>query len=79
MLFPVKELLLARRVEEAAVMVMLPEPSKATPLMFLGVARTVAEPAKPEIEPVTVFVTERLVKLPVVPKRLVEKRLVEVA
>jgi hypothetical protein len=51
MLAPLKVLLLARSVEEAAVTVMFCEPSKATPLIFLGVWRTVAEPALPLTEP----------------------------
>lgn len=53
-LLPEKVLLLARRVEEAAVMVMSCEPLKAVPLMFLEVSRMVAVPALPEIEPVIV-------------------------
>lgn len=50
-LLPEKVLLLARSVEEAAVMVMSAEPLKAVPLMFLEVCRMVAVPALPEIEP----------------------------
>ena len=59
------------RVPAAAVIVMLIEPSKATPLMFLPVWRVVAVRALPEIEPVMVLVEERLVKTPVVEKKLV--------
>lgn len=53
-LLPEKVLLLARRVDEAAVIVMSAEPLKAVPLMFLEVSRMVAVPALPEIEPVMV-------------------------
>ena len=45
MLVPVKELLLARSVEEAAVTVMSAEPLKEVPLMLRAVARMVAAPA----------------------------------
>src|SRR3989344_6114521 len=45
MLSPVNVLLFARSVEEAAVIVMSAEPLNDVPLMFLAVARTVAEPA----------------------------------
>ncbi len=62
-LLPEKVLLLARRVEEAAVIVMSAEPLKAVPLMFLEVWRTVAVPALPVIEPVMVPETERAPRL----------------
>lgn len=62
-LLPEKVLLLARRVEEAAVIVMSAEPLKAVPLMFLEVWRMVAVPALPVIEPVIVPETERAPRL----------------
>ena len=73
-LLPEKVLLLARSVEEAAVMVMSCEPSKAVPLMFLGVVRVfavLAEAAEPEIDPVMVFTAVRLVKRAIEEKMLV--------
>ena len=51
---PEKVLAFARSVEEAAVMVMLPVPSKETPLMVRGVWRAVAVPALPLMDPVMV-------------------------
>ncbi len=53
-LVPVKVLLLARSVEDAAVMVMFVVPSKEVPLMVRGVWSAVAVPALPELEPVIV-------------------------
>ena len=58
MLAPVKVLLLASKVDEAAVIVMSPVPSKETLLMFLAVSRAVAVRALPVTEPV------RLPKIP---------------
>jgi hypothetical protein len=58
MLAPVKRLESARRVEEAAVIVMLEVPSKRVPLMFLPVWRAVAVEALPVTFPV------RLPKIP---------------
>ena len=52
---PVQVLLFARRVEEAAVMVMSPVPSKLTPFMFLPVSSAVAVPAFPDMSPVMMF------------------------
>ena len=52
---PEKVLLFARRVEEAAVIVMSPEPLKEVPLMFLAVWRIVALPAFPLTAPVMIF------------------------
>jgi len=66
-------------VPAAAVTVMSPEPLKATPLMFLEVWRVVAVSALPEIEPVMVLVDVRLVKMPLVEKKLVEVAWVVVA
>ncbi len=62
-LLPEKVLLLARSVEEAAVIVISAEPLKAVPLMFLEVWRMVAVPALPVTEPVIVPVTERAPRL----------------
>jgi hypothetical protein len=83
-LVPLKVLLFARSVDEAAVMVMSCEPLKAVPLMFLEVWRRVAVPAFPVIEPVMVLATVRAPKLAAAAKRLVleavvEKRFVVVA
>ena len=44
---PLQVLLLARRVEEAAVTVMFPEPSKEVPFIVTGEASFVAVPALP--------------------------------
>ena len=77
MLAPEKRLSLERRVEEAAPMVISAEPLKETPLMFLAVSRTVAEPALPETVPVKLPVP--LVKNKLVDEAVVEKRLVVVA
>ncbi len=52
---PVKVLVFARSVEDAAVMVMSAVPLKPTLLMFLDVWSAVAVPAFPEMEPVMVF------------------------
>ena len=49
LLVPEKVLLFERIVEEAAVIVILPEPSKETLLMVTGLASFVAVPALPEI------------------------------
>jgi hypothetical protein len=68
-LLPEKVLLSARAVEEAAVIVMFCEPSKAVPLIFLGVVSVAAEPALPVTDPEIGLVAERLVKEPVVEKR----------
>jgi hypothetical protein len=62
MLAPVKVLLLAKRVEEAAVIVMSDVPSKRVPLMFLPVWRAVAVEALPVTFPV---------KLPKIPPEAV--------
>jgi len=58
MLAPVKVLLLASKVEEAAVIVMSPVPSKEASLIFLAVSSAVAVLALPVTEPV------RLPKIP---------------
>ena len=50
-LLPEKVLLLARSVEEAAVIVMSADPLKEVPLMFRAFWRMVAVPALPLIEP----------------------------
>ena len=64
MLRPVHVLLLPRRVEEAAVMVMFAEPSKDVPLMVRAVAKTVAAPAV-KLAPVPVmFVPTRAEGVP---------------
>jgi len=76
-LAPEKRLSLERRVEEAAPMVMSAEPLKETPLMFLAVCKTVAEPALPETVPVKLPVP--LVKNKLVEEAVVEKKLVVVA
>ena len=52
LLVPEKVLVSARSVEEAALIVMLPVPSKVTPLMVRPVCSAVAVPALPETEPV---------------------------
>ena len=81
MLAPEKRLSLERRVEEAAPIVISAEPLKETPLMFLAVCKTVAEPALPETVPVKLpvpLVKKRLVELAVVEKRLVVVALVVV-
>ncbi len=57
-LVPEKVLLLASRVEEAAVIVMLAEPLNEVPLMSRAVWRMVAVPAFPVMEPVMVPATE---------------------
>ena len=59
------------RVPAAAVTVMLAVPSKEVPLIVRAFWRAVAVPALPETAPVMVLVDVRLVKTPVVPKRLV--------
>lgn len=46
----------AKMVEDAAVMTMLPVPSKETPLIVRAVWSLVAVPALPEMEPVIKFV-----------------------
>jgi hypothetical protein len=63
--FPVKVLVSVRSVDEAAVTVMLAEPSKEVPLMVRGVWRVVAVLAFPEMEP-----EMELVKVWVPPKVL---------
>ena len=60
--------------ELAAVIVMFPLPSKATPLIFRAVCSLVAVPALPEIEPVTV-----VLKVLVPEKVLLSARSVEEA
>ena len=60
-LSPLKVLVLARRVEEAALIVMSPEPLKETPLMFLAVSNSVAVPALPPMFNVEVEVKARAV------------------
>ncbi len=55
-LAPVKRDESARRVDEAAVMVMFAEPSKEVPLMVRGVWSVVAVLALPEMEPLIVVV-----------------------
>ena len=64
MLRPLHVLLLPRRVEEAAVMVMFAEPSKDVPLMVRAVARTVAEPAVKEAPVPVMFVPTRAEGVP---------------
>jgi hypothetical protein len=54
-LFPVKELLSVRSVEEAALIVISCEPLKETLLILRVLARMVAEPALPEMEPEMVW------------------------
>ena len=54
LLLPVKVLLLARSVEDAAVIVMSPVPLKETPLMRRPAWSAVAVPALPLTEPVIV-------------------------
>ena len=54
LLVPENVLLLAKSVEEAAVMVMSAEPLKDTPLIARAVWRVVAVPALPETLPVIV-------------------------
>ena len=51
MLEPLKVLLLARRVEEAAVIVMSPVPSNDVPLISLAVSSAVAVSALPVTSP----------------------------
>lgn len=53
-LFPEKRFESVRRVEEAAVMMMFPVPSKETPLMVRALCNALAVPALPETEPVIV-------------------------
>lgn len=76
-LFPVKLLLLARSVDDAAVMVISAEPLNDTPLMRRGVARTVAELALPVRFPVA-EVKNKFVVDAVVAKKLVVVALVPV-
>jgi hypothetical protein len=76
-LVPLKVLLLARRVEEAAVIVIFPVPSNEVPLMVRALRRAVAVPALPETEPVIVFATVSEAKLAVVAKRFVEEAMEE--
>jgi hypothetical protein len=68
---PVKVLLSASKVEEAAVIWMFAVPSKETPLMVRAFWRAVAVPAFPETEPVMVLETVRLVTFAVPAERLV--------
>ena len=69
---PTNALLSARSVDDAAVMVMLPDPLNDTPLMRRPVWRTVAVPALPEMEPVM-----RLLKVSLPEKVLLSARRVE--
>src|SRR5690348_2692689 len=80
-LAPVKVLLSAKSVEEAALIVMSVEPLKPTPFMFLVVWRIVAVPALPETLPVTlpVKLPVPLVKKRFVVEAVVAKKLVVVA
>jgi hypothetical protein len=78
-LFPVKELLSVRRVEEAALIVMSCEPLKETLLILRELARMVAEPALPEMEPEMVLATVREVVEAVMAFKIVAKKFVEVA
>jgi hypothetical protein len=83
-LVPLKVLLLARRVEEAAVIVIFPVPSNEVPFIVRALRSAVAVPAFPVIEPVMVLATVRAPKLAAAAKRLVleavvEKRFVVVA
>src|SRR5436853_44676 len=76
---PVKLLLLERRVDEAAVIVMFPVPSKDVPLMVRAFRRAVAVPALPDTEPVMVLATVREVVEAVMALNVVAKKLVVVA
>jgi hypothetical protein len=73
-LLPEKVLLFESKVEEAAVMVMLPVPSNDTPLIVLAVSRAVAVSALPINRPVNTPVM--LPKVAVVAKRLVDEAVV---
>jgi hypothetical protein len=81
---PLNVLLLASKVELAAVIVMSCEPLKAVPFILREVWRIVAVPAFPVMEPVIVPDTARRPKLAEALERfvedaVVEKKLVEVA